>query len=533
MLTVADALKLKEFHGARVVAGAQKLDNPIAWVHSAGVPDAPAWLNGGELVLTTALNMPTDRAEQIAYVEAMAGKGVAALALAVGRYIAEAPQHMRETAEAHGLPLIEIPFQARFIDIAKVINGRIVQENMAMVERALHIHRTLTQLVLDGGDLNALAEKLAGLVGQSVSIETERFEALASANIAPVDEARRYTLSEGHTDPRLIHALEDRGVLDAIRRTLRPVHIPQMADVGLEMERILAPVVVHGDIYGYVWIIADDRPLNDLDRLAIESGATIAALILLHQEAVLTAEASLKGGLVSQLLQADRASDPVLTDQALRYGLDLSAPFVLLVLQTTDQNSQKLLSMYRRMNRLTERGAVVSQFAGQVLMLAQLPDDLSEMVERVLTQGNGGLRLGVSGRQRGANRVAAAYQQAVDALAISARLEPDAPTVYFEALGYLHALYRAGAASLDDNPFVPALRKLRREQQADLFYTLENYLDEGGNGVAAAERLSIHRSTLNYRLARIAEVLEADLSDPGTRTNLQVALKLVRMFEAG
>ena len=135
-----------------------------------------------------------------------------------------------------------------------------------MLERALTIHRVLTQLVLDGGDLKQLAVTLAGLVGQSISIENERFEALASHNIADVDEARRYTLSEGRTDPRLVNALEERGILGQIRRTLRPVHIPQMADVGLEMERILAPIVVHSNIYGYVWIIADDRPISRSGR---------------------------------------------------------------------------------------------------------------------------------------------------------------------------------------------------------------------------------------------------------------------------
>jgi DNA-binding PucR family transcriptional regulator len=78
---------------------------------------------------------------------------------------------------------------------------------------------------------------------------------------------------------------------------------------------------------------------------------------------------------------------------------------------------------------------------------------------------------------------------------------------------------------------VPGLRKLLNEQQADLFNTLEAYLDAGGNGVATAEALHIHRSTLNYRLERIEEVCACDLSDPATRINLQVALKLLRLFE--
>ncbi|MBP6298294.1 MAG: helix-turn-helix domain-containing protein, partial [Anaerolineae bacterium] len=69
------------------------------------------------------------------------------------------------------------------------------------------------------------------------------------------------------------------------------------------------------------------------------------------------------------------------------------------------------------------------------------------------------------------------------------------------------------------------------EESADLFHTLEVYLDLGGSGVAAAEALHIHRSTLNYRLGRITELTGTDLGDPQQRVNLHTSLKLLRLFE--
>ena len=45
-----------------------------------------------------------------------------------------------------------------------------------------------------------------------------------------------------------------------------------------------------------------------------------------------------------------------------------------------------------------------------------------------------------------------------------------------------------------------------------------------------AETLHIHRSTLNYRLQRISEICACDLSEPLIRMNLQVAVKLLRLF---
>jgi purine catabolism regulator len=536
MLTVADALKLAEFADARVVAGHDGLDKPIAWVHVASVPDAPQFVNGGELVLTAARNMPTDPAEQSHYLQALADKGVVGLVVSIGRHIEHTADDLRAVADRNHLPLIEISYQALFVDIARATNERILAEHMALITRAMHIQQVLTRLVLDGGDLKQLATRLAGLLSQSVSIENERFEILANANVAEVDEARRFTVSEGRTDPRLIEALEARGILGQIRQTLRPVFIPAMPDVGLQLERILAPIVVHSDIYGYMWIIAHDRPLTDLDEMAINSGATIAAVMMLYQESVQSAEASLKGNLLVQLIQGESGREAVLTDQALRYGLDLTQPFVMLVVEYPDRSAQKLLQVYRRINRLATIHtwvAVVGQFAGQVVILTQADEDVETLTAQILAEINqsAAIRVGVSKAHRGAEAVGQAHQQCREVLHITRRLRDPRPVVYFDHLGYLHALYRAGAASLDTNPYVPCVRRLLTEGQTDLFITLEAYLDEGGNGVQTAETLHVHRSTLNYRLERIKELCAVDLSNPLTRMNLQVAIKLLRLFE--
>jgi purine catabolism regulator len=535
MLTTDDALRLPELSHARLIAGAGGLHKPIAWVHIASGADAYEWVNGGELVLTTDSNMPRTDAERVAYIERMAARGVVGLLLATGRVIHQVADDLRAAAERLDFPLIDIPWQTRFVDVARAANQRIAQEPLALYERALHIHRVLSQLVLDGGNLEQLAATMASLIGQSISIETARFEALAAHNVAAYDEARRYTLREGRTDPRLVQALEDRGVLPQIRATLRPVAIPQMADVGLEMERILAPIVVHGELYGYLWIIADAPPLSDLDQMAIESGATIAALIMLYQEAVQDAEASLKGGLLSQLIEGETAGrDAALKDGALRYGVDLDAAYALMLLDVPADGRGRgaAMQLARRINRSAESErwhAIVGQYAGQVVALAPADAALARTADAIARQ-NGG-RLAISPAGRGAAFAAEAYHLCRDAHAIAERLELPGRVLRFDDLGYLHTLYRAGSAALAANPLVDSLRTLRREEGADLFRTLEVFLDAGGSGVATADALHIHRSTLNYRLERVKALTGAKLDDPAARTNLQVALKLLRLFE--
>lgn len=62
----------------------------------------------------------------------------------------------------------------------------------------------------------------------------------------------------------------------------------------------------------------------------------------------------------------------------------------------------------------------------------------------------------------------------------------------------------------------------------DLVLTLSEYLDRGGSYQASAQVLTVHRSTLKYRLRRIREVSGLDLGLPDVQFNLQVATRAWR-----
>jgi DNA-binding PucR family transcriptional regulator len=66
----------------------------------------------------------------------------------------------------------------------------------------------------------------------------------------------------------------------------------------------------------------------------------------------------------------------------------------------------------------------------------------------------------------------------------------------------------------------------------ELVLTLSEYLQCGGNYDASAKALSVHRSTLKYRLNRIRQVSGYDLSRPDNQFNLQLATRAWRTLEA-
>jgi DNA-binding PucR family transcriptional regulator len=169
-----------------------------------------------------------------------------------------------------------------------------------------------------------------------------------------------------------------------------------------------------------------------------------------------------------------------------------------------------------------------------VILVVQDSAPAEAVADSLVQHMNGDLgmpRAVISGAGRGAAWASRAFADAQDALSLTVKLAPSERIVRCDTLGFLLALYRAGPDALRASPFADSLRELRTEDGADLFHTLEVYLDLGGSGVSAADALHIHRSTLNYRLGRITDLTHADLGDPLQRVNLHTALKLIRLFE--
>ncbi len=69
-------------------------------------------------------------------------------------------------------------------------------------------------------------------------------------------------------------------------------------------------------------------------------------------------------------------------------------------------------------------------------------------------------------------------------------------------------------------------------KHTELVKTLIQYLQHGGGYEATSRALSVHRSTLKYRLQRIRELTGFDLGDPETHFNLQLATRAYVTLQA-
>jgi purine catabolism regulator len=199
-LTVADVLKeIPLFSSAQVVAGQKGLHRAIRWTHIVDFPDVEPWVRAGDFLLTTAFALKDNPAMQRELIPSLVQKGLSGMAVAIGRYFYEIPPEMTRSADDLAFPILTIPFEIPFVEITQAIHRRIVMEQYDLLEKSFHIHRVLTQLVLQEGDLGAVAESLAKLINRSVTIEDTSFHLLAYAAASPEDDVRKQTISEGNS----------------------------------------------------------------------------------------------------------------------------------------------------------------------------------------------------------------------------------------------------------------------------------------------------------------------------------------------
>src|SRR4051794_40399401 len=269
-----------------IAAGEAGLDRAVRWVHISELADPTPWLSGGELLLTTGLQLGDDPS---GYVARLVEHGLTELGFGVGFAHEAIPDGLLAAAAAHGFPLFEVPYELPFIAITEKAFSHLVNEQYAVLRRALSAHERLERVVLSERGLEGLTGELAALIGGRAAIFDGRGELLA----------RR-----GHFDVAAL-AAELRGRLaSGARQGFVPDGLPPGA-LALPVAR-----TTQGGGDGpppEAWLIAakDADALTELERLTLHQAVTIVALELLHRRIVDDTERRLAGDVMSALVSGD------------------------------------------------------------------------------------------------------------------------------------------------------------------------------------------------------------------------------------
>ena len=180
--TIAAVLGLDPVRRGRpeVVAGSEHLDRVVRWAHVSELADIAGLLRGGELLLTTGVNLPEDDAGLSAYVADLDAAGAAGLVVELGRrYPTALPAALVRAADGRGIPLIALHRETRFVAVTEAVHSLVADSQLAELRASQEVHETFTELSVEGADAAEVVRQAARMAGAPVVLENLSHQVLA------------------------------------------------------------------------------------------------------------------------------------------------------------------------------------------------------------------------------------------------------------------------------------------------------------------------------------------------------------------
>jgi PucR C-terminal helix-turn-helix domain len=331
----------------------------------------------------------------------------------------------------------------------------------------------------DGSDVQAAVDRLAAHLKQSVLVEDRDQRPVWWSTHGAVDAVRVRTILDRRVDPQAAAVVARFG----LTRATAPVRTPALPEAGM-WARWCMPVRREARLLGLLWVLDPHGTVGEADLPEIVACADVAAEVMARMVRSAEHLRHIRDELVDRLLRAP------------------------------DEDAARELARAER-----------------------IPHDARVQVEAPARPGGWALPGGMSahvvaGRARTATSGSplplvelgeAVRRAAATRRAVAAGARPHPPS--WDGLGAWRLVVEA-PASLTPAAVHPGADILAGQPRTDLVDTARVVLDNGGDIAAAAQILHLHRTTLYYRLDRIASLTGVDLRAGPTRTDLQLALWL-------
>lgn len=488
-ITVSEVLTLPALRGNFIVAGHDGLDRAVTGVNVMEVPDIESFVKPGELLLTTAYPLREHPEELAVLVRALARLGLAALAVKTGRYLERLPDDALAAANELGLPVVLLAEDTSFNEVIGAVLAVVLTEYGAEPAGAEAIRERLTGVALAGGGLVEIARTLAGALDRHVSI----------------------------LDPDGTSLGQGGGEAEIAGTTSWTF-----------------PVSVGGVERGRIVVSGRDEPTLGQRRL-VRQACFAAGMHIAQALASLELDRQMRVLFLEELVAGKAVDESLVRERSRLFGWDFRSDHTVVLARLDRELPDAAVAVSGRTG--LPRGAlawargqeVVAIVPAETITTDSTPWPAAVKWRETLRRASGGEVVMATGSlARSAAEIGASHNAARESLAIAQAT--GRPNVRHDLLTLERVILSVPThlvAELVERELGPLI-EADRANGSELCATLEMFLGTG-NAADAARRLFIHYNTMKHRMARIAELIAADLHDPRARLRLSFALQAKKL----
>ncbi|MGC4996830.1 helix-turn-helix domain-containing protein [Streptomyces sp. DT195] len=388
---------------------------------------------------------------------------------------------------------------------------RVIEDQVATMERAAAVHEALTHVVLTGGGPGDIAQSLVDHLEGVVTIRDRDDEIVAT---------RSSGSAAAGDDPCL-----ERELLEEARRTGRCVHGEGADGTVLSVAAIQAGGSHLGSLSLRRRAVTESADVRMLER-----SAQITGLLALMRDARVEAEERVRGELLMELLSHPplQPVHPALRDRALARGVDVDQ---LDVLVTADCPERPTGDIVRELHASSpEWSGLAGEYLGRATMLLRTddPEAAVRTLHHRLRRRLGTPVLVVADRITGHDRAHSftLAQRCLDVMRCLGETDRGATTRRYAMYGLVFDPRRSRELEGFIGDSLGPLLDYDRRRSTDLVSTAAAYFAHSGNLSRTAHSLHVHTNTLLKRLDRIAALLGDDWRSADSALRLHLAVRL-------
>lgn len=506
----------------RLLGGESGLSRAVSAVGVIEAPDIEEYLVPAQLLLTTGYHYYQDLTKLTHLIKQMAASGCAGLGIKADRYFKQIPDSVIALADQVGLPLVVTPADQNLSAVVKHLTELVIGSDALVLSRTIEQNQQLSALAMANANYNTVLEAIATWFHHEIVLLDSHCNVVySSTRLAAVQS----TWSEVFQS-----AVPDHFHLS------KPLTINRLQ----HRVTILPLMVMYPENKAFIGLFDLDTPTK-VEQLQLQQIQNVLSLMNSRTDVANESAVHMENNFFFNMLNGT-LSDDLLRHRLQDYALQFDQRCYCAIVELTAASSQTLVSLReidtcRRLCNwfVAEHKLPVTVFVADsqvvlVIQAAQTPRPLLENLLPFLSANVDEkfvLKAGFSQACMTLQKLPALYQEAKEAVTLAkqgtaniAKFRPK------EASELLHLIPQSEGASFVQGLLGPLLELSNTAESQELLHTLRLYLYNNQQVNAVAKQLFIHRNTVTYRLKKISQILDADLSDPGTCERLNLALLL-------
>lgn len=541
-INISDVLKMEEWKECRLVAGNKGVDREILYIDAMEVPDIIPWIKKNELMITTGYAMNRDEGVLLDIIKAMAKAGSSGIALKT-KFFGEITQKIKDLANELQVPVIEVPRDMAFINLANPLMKKVVNAQNQKLEFNKAMNEKFLEIQIEGGGFQEICAVLGEMLGCLILVADHRQMLLGC-----------YPEGEGAERWLAKNAYEDTTIQKQLKEYVEKSKDEIVAASAGEWEIRAMGIYVKNKCNGFLYAVGLKGKFDEMSEIALRQAGVYLALEFSKKGLVEQTEYYQDNNFFFDLISGNIQTE----EDAVKRARGLKWPsfsYILLVgdideFEKVIRNKteaevnifkDEIMQIHKDVLRRHRQCFFVGNKSDSFHCLFTKDIEKSEIlkcmkeIQRQIYKNYGAwITIGVSTEIFSYHDFIMAYKKARTAITIGKK-RGKREICFIEDLRLEEAFFEMAKMDIFREFVDETLLELKMHDEkygTPFLETLKTLAEHHGARKETAETLFLHRNTLAYRIRRIEQLTGADLNDPDVLFQVNLVMKILAYMES-